>query len=180
MKSAAEARHASGFTLVELVVTMVLISIAVLGITQALAFALSHQSDGLWQAKSVALAESYIEAIMARRYDETTPVGGVPPCSPSTTACTAPASLGSDGETRDQFDDVDDYHGVDDQPPLDADGNPRTEYSAYRVQVGVTYADAGQIAQYGLDDATDAKVVVVDVTAPGGDTMSFPVVRGNY
>ena len=71
-------RKADGFTLVELVVTMVVISIAVLGISYALSFAFSRQSDGLWQAKSVALAESYLEEIMARRYDEVTPLGGVP------------------------------------------------------------------------------------------------------
>ena len=45
----------SGFTLVELIVTMMLVSIAVLGISYALSFAFTHQSDGLWQAKAVAL-----------------------------------------------------------------------------------------------------------------------------
>lgn len=173
-------RAAGGFTLVELVVTMVLISIAVLGISQALAFAISHQSDGIWQAKAVALAESYIEEIMARRYDEVTPLGGVPPCAPGGTPCTAAGSLGSDGEPRAQYDDVDDYDGVDDLPPLDADGNPRAQYAGYRVQVTVDYADAAQVAALGMDDVTDAKLVTVVVTPPGRGPMAFPAVRGNY
>jgi MSHA pilin protein MshD len=166
-----------GFSLVELIVTMMLISIAVLGITYALSFAFSHQSDGLWQAKSVALAESYIEEIMARRYDEAAPLGGVPPCSPATVACSA---VGADGETRSEFDDVDDYDGVDDLPPLDVNGNPRAEYAGFRVQVSVAYADAGQVAALGLDATTDAKLVTVIVTPPGQSDMSFPIVRGNY
>ena len=88
--------HCAGFSLIELIVTMMLVSITVLAMSYALGFSFSHQSDGLWQAKSVALAESYVEEIMARRYDETTPMGGVPPCSPATTPC---GGIGSDGET---------------------------------------------------------------------------------
>lgn len=173
-RSAADVR---GFTLVELVVTMVVISIAVLGIGQALSFAFARQSDGLWQAKAVALAESYIEEISARRYDATTPVGGVPPCSAATVAC---SSIGSDGEPRARFDDVDDYDGLDEQPPLDADGSPRTDYQRYRVQITVDYLDSDQVSAFGLDDPTDAKLVTVQVTPPGEAAVSFPFVRANY
>lgn len=169
--------RARGFTLVELVVTMVVISIAVLGIAQALSFAFARQSDGLWQARAVALAESYIEEIGARRYDQATPIGGVPPCSPATAPC---GSVGNDGEPRAQFDDVDDYHGLSEQPPLDADGNPRTDYSGYRVAVEVAYLDADQVAAFGLDDPTDAKLVTVRVTAPGQATLTFPYLRANF
>lgn len=168
----------AGFSLVELVVTMVVISIAVLGITNALSFAFAHQSDGLWQAKSVALAESYLEEIMARRFDEATPLGGVPACSPVTVPCSA---VGVDGEPRAEFDDVDDYHGIDDMPPVDANGNPLAEYPGFRVQVTVAYADAAQVAALGLDATTDAKLVTVLVTPPGGkSTMEFPMLRTNF
>lgn len=175
--SVGDRRHSRGFTLVELIVTMVLVSIAVLGISQALAFAFAHQSDGLWQVKSVALAESYLEEILARRYDEAAPVGGVPPCAPAAIPCT-PA--GNEGEARAEFDDVDDYDGLDEQPPLDADGNPRVEYAGYRVQVEVDYLDAAQVTALGLDDASDGKLVTVEVTPPGEAPMSFSVLRGNY
>ena len=122
----------------------------------------------------MALAESYLEEIMARRFDEATPLGGVPPC----VACSV---VGPDGgETRAQYDDVDDYHGVDDQPPLDIEGNPRAEYAGYRVQVSVAYLDAGQVAALGLDATSDAKLVRVQVTAPGQSTMEFPMLRANY
>lgn len=169
--------RAAGFTLVELVVTMVVISVAVLGISQALAFALSRQSDGLWQAKAVALAQSYVDEIVSRRYDEASPVGGVPPCAPAAIACTP---VGPDGESRSGFDDVDDYDGLDEQPPLDVEGNPRSEYAGYRVQVSVAYVDAAQASALGLDDTSDAKLITVSVTPPGQATLAFPIVRGNY
>jgi MSHA pilin protein MshD len=167
-----------GFSLVELVITMVVISVAVLGIANALSFAFAHQSDGLWQAKSVALAESYLEEIMARRFDEATPLGGVPACAPATVPCSA---VGVDGEVRAEFDDVDDYHGIDDMPPVDVNGNPRLEYAGFRVQVNVAYADVTQVTALGLDASTDAKLVSVLVTPPGGkSTMEFPMLRTNF
>lgn len=171
-------RSSSGFTLVELIITMAVISVAVLGITYALSFAFAHQSDGLWQAKSVALAESYLEEILSRRYDESTPLGGVPPCSAATAACSS--VLGADGESRAEFDDVDDFDGVNDLPPLDADGLPRPQYATYRVQVSVAYASAAQVAALGLDNPQDAKLINVTVTPPGGTPLDFPVLRGNF
>lgn len=170
-------RRAAGFTLVEAVITMVIISVAVLAVGQALAFALSHQSDGLWQIKAVALAESYAEEIAARRYDEAAPVGGVPPCAPLAVPCTA---VGSDAESRSEFDDVDDYHGLDEMPPVDPDGVPRGDYAGYRVQVSVAYLSGTQVADLGLDDTSDGKLVTITVTAPGQTPMSFPLLRGNY
>lgn len=177
MPTPAVDRASRGFTLVELVVTLVVVSIAVLAIGQALSFAFARQSDGLWQAKAVALAQAYVEEIKARRYDEAAPAGGVPPCAPAAVPCSA---VGTDGETRAQFDDVDDYHGLDEQPPLDPAGNPRSDYARYRVQVSVAYLDAAQVAAFGLDDATDAKLITVAVTPPGEAVMSFPVLRANY
>ena len=44
----------------------------------------------------------------------------------------------------------------------------------------MAYPDAAQQAALGLDDATDAKLITVDVTPPGESVMSFRVVRGNY
>jgi MSHA pilin protein MshD len=168
-----------GFTLIELVVAMLILSIAGLGVTYALSMGLQHQSDALWQSKAVALGESYMEEILARRYDEHSPLGGVPPCSPATTACAAAGTF-DDGEARIAYDDVDDYDGIDEQPPLDANGNARIGYDSYRVTVSVAYPTAVQIAAFGLDDRTDAKLVTVTVSTPAGGSMSFGAVRGNF
>jgi len=65
-------------------------------------------------------------------------MGGVPPCSPATVPCTA---VGIDGESRAEFDDVDDFDGLDEQPPLDVNGNPRAEHANYRVQISADYLD---------------------------------------
>jgi MSHA pilin protein MshD len=167
-----------GFTLIEVVVTMLIISIAALGVMYSLGLGLRHQSDALWQAKAVALAESYMEEILARRYDEQSPLGGEPPCS-TTIACSAPGAF-DDGESRAEFDDVDDYDGLVEQPPRDVSGNPRADYDSYRVAVTVAYPNPTQIASLGLDTGTDAKLVTVTVSTPEGGAMTFSALRGNF
>lgn len=169
----------SGFSLVEMIVTILIISIATVGISSSLAFGLKHQSDGIWRTKAVALADAYFEEIAAKRYDENTPNGGLPACSPTTTNCSSVANF-DDGETRENFDDVDDYNGVSDMPPQDANGNPRTGYNNYRVSVDVAYASAAQVAALGLATASDAKVVTIRVTPPGQQDMEFTLLRSNY
>lgn len=165
-----------GFTLVEVVIAMLLISIAALGISYVLSLGYRHQSDALWQGKAVALAQSYHEEIASRRFDESSPPGGVPPCAPA--ACSAPAAF-NDGEPRAQYDDVDDYNGVLDAPPLDSQGNVRVGYDSFSVAVAVSYADPTLIATLGLDQASDAKVVRVTVSNPDG-SLTFTAIRGNY
>lgn len=157
---------------------MLLISIAALGISYVLGVGFRHQADALWQSKAVALGQAYHEEIASRRFDETTPVGGVPPCSPATVAC-SPAVGFNDGEARAEFDDVDDYNGILDSPPLDSLGNPRIGYDSFTVSVTVTYADPALAAALGLDDATDTKVVRVSVSNPAG-SLEFTALRGNY
>lgn len=171
--------RASGFTLIELVVTMLIISIAALGVMYTLGLGLRHQSDALWQPKAVALAESYMEEILARRYDEQSPLGGVPPCSTTSTSCSASGAF-NDGEIRSEFDDVDDYDGLTEQPPRDVYGNPRPDYDSYRVVVSVEYANGVQVAALGMDAVTDAKLVTVSVSTPEGGSMTFGAFRGNF
>ncbi len=167
-----------GFTLVEAVLSMVILSIAALSIGQTLGFAFVHSSDGLWQARTVALAEAYLEEVLARRYDEAAPPGGVPPCGPPATAC---SGIGPDAaESRATFDDVDDYHGLLETPPLDANGNARVGFESYSASITERYISAAEVTALGLDDPTDAKHIEVVITPPGRSEQRFSVIRGNY
>ena len=170
-------RASQGFTLVETIVSMLVISVAALAMASALGVAFSHSSDSLLYAKSGHLAQAYIEEIQSRRYDENAAPGGKPSCAPATTPCSA---IGSDGETRIQFDDVDDYDGLDDLPPRNSLDQPLTDYPGFRVQVAVTYATAAQVTAWQLDDVSDAKLAVVTVTTPDGKSRGYPILRGNY
>lgn len=155
---------------------MLIISIAALAMASALGFAFARSSDGLLEAKAIYIAQGYLEEIQARRYDEVAPVGGAPPCQ-TLSPCSV---LGPDAESRENFDDVDDYNGLLDAPPRDSQNQIMPEFSGFSVAVSVDYADAAQIAAWNLDDATDAKVVSVTVTTPDGKARPFIMIRGNY
>ena len=166
-----------GFTLVEAIVAMVIISIAALAMASALGVAFSHSSDSLLNTKILQLGHAYLEEIQSRRFDERSGLTGLPPCTPAGVNCGA---IGPEGETRRRFDDVDDYHGLVESPPLDANGDPRTEFSGFNVQVNIAYVNATQIAAWQLDDSSDAKVITVTVIAPDGQSRTFQQIRGNY
>jgi MSHA pilin protein MshD len=172
--------RARGFTLVEIVVALVIVSIAAAAVMQALSFGLQRQSDPLWQAKAVALGEAYLDEVLARRYDTASPPGGVPPCSPLATPCSDGASFGGDPADRAQFESVSDYHGLVDEPPRDAEGNVRAGYESFRVEIAVRYVDTDERDALGLDDVTDAKHVEVRVTDRGTPTLVFSAYRGNF
>lgn len=167
-----------GATLVELIIAIVIMAIALVSLALAISFSAGKSADIFWQVKVVELGQAYMEEILARRFDEMTPLGGSPACEPSGSAC---SSIGVDaGESRTLFDDVDDYDGINDSPPKDAEGNDRLNYVGYRVQVSVAYADAAQQTAYNLDGAFDAKLVTVTVSHPTGSALVFSAYKGNY
>lgn len=171
--------RAHGFTLVELIATIAILAIAAIGISSALAFAMRHQADSMTDAKVVALVQAYSDEIMAKRYDENTPLGGLPACSTATTPCSSAAAF-DDGENRADYDDVDDFDGLDDAPPRQLDGTPLTDYASYRVQVNVRYPTPAQASTLGVASSTDAKIIDIVVSDGSGSQQTFSVVRANF
>ncbi len=177
MHTKAAAHESAGFTLVELVIAMSLVAITAVTLLQMTGRALSQQSDVMQSARLDALGEAYVAQILGRRYDENSGPGGVPACSPATTPCSLSFD---DGEARGEFDDVDDFDGINETPPRDADDNALAGFTGYRVQVSVDYADAAMVTALGLDDATDLKVVDIVLSPPSGTPRTLRVLRGNY
>lgn len=168
-----------GFTLVEAIVTMLVMSVAVLGVTFSMSYGVRIQAAAGTQSAGLELAQAYFEEIAALRFDENTPVGGVPACAPLTTPCSLAIAF-DDGESRDLFDDVDDFDGLDESPPRDARGQVRIGYDGYRVQASVRYLTIAEVGALGVDRDTDAKVVTLAVTPPGGQPLAFTALRSNF
>lgn len=134
-----------GFTLIEMVVTIVTLAVALLAITAALSGGIGRSGDTLVETRAVALAQSYLDEIFGRRFDENSNPRGIPPCRDT---CTDPGSFGPDaGESeRYHYDDVDDYDGLDEGAGTatalqDSEGQDRTGYANFRVQVAVRYLE---------------------------------------
>ena len=161
-----------GFTLIELVIGMIVIGIAIVMLTSMLFPQADRAASTLQRVRSAELAHSVMNEIWGKRYDQNTnPNGGIPACNaPTGIACTA--ALGLDGESRDMFNDVDDYNGLDeDDNMLDSSQTYVQAYPRYQLQVTVSYLDSATKAQ---------KLITVDVTTPANEVITYQAVRSNY
>lgn len=164
-----------GMTLIEMVLTIAILAVALTGLTVMIQGGLSRSSDTLLEVRAVALAQSYLDEILSRRFDEQSQSNGIPPCRATARPCTVEGSFGSDGETRATYDDVDDYHNLvegdgEANPLRDSLGTTRVGYDNFRVAVSVRYLNLGvgeeeeNLAQASeLNDQYDAKLVTISV-----------------
>lgn len=167
-----------GFTLVELIVTILVTAIALTALGVGLLTASRNSADPIISMRAAALAQAYIDEIQSKRFDENSGNGGVTRCGETgQPACSV--TLGSDaGETRASYDDVDDYHGLDESPPQNVLGSNPAQYDGFRVRVSVSYG-GGELASFGTS-ITDLKRITVTVTTPVGADFVFATYRGNF
>lgn len=135
-----------GATLIELVVSIVVIAIAASAVLGVLSRSVGRSADAMVLAQAVSVAEAYLEEISLKPYADPD---------------------GVDGEAlRTDFDDVDDYNGLVDNGARDQFGAALASLSAYTVNVTV----ATSAALPGVP-AADTERVDVQVTHPGNITV---------
>ncbi|UTW44729.1 prepilin-type N-terminal cleavage/methylation domain-containing protein [bacterium SCSIO 12696] len=156
----------TGFTLVEMVVFLVVISIGLGALIAVYNQSLINSVDPLVRVKMLEIAQSQLDEVAARKYDENTPTGGVPACGSAETGA-QPCSFGLDtGENLTNaasLDDVDDFH------------NYSTTVSGYNSAVTVNLAGT----ELGIANG-NAKRITVTVTASTGDTLTLSSYRVNF
>jgi len=161
-----------GFTLIELVIGMMVIAIGIVMLTSMLYPQADRAAATLQRVKSAELAHSVMNEIWGKRYDQQTNAnGGVPACnSPTGVACSA--TMVNDGESRDAFNDVDDYHGLSESSiMLDSSQTYADAYPGFTLSVTVNYIDTTTQAE---------KLITVDVTTPSNEVITYQAVRSNY
>ena len=115
--------YQKGISLIELVIFIVILSIALTGITLIYINTTRYSADPMVRIRSIELAQATLEEILLKAYDNSSASGGgcvrfpsgssrCPAGNPTATAQTT-AAFGTDGtETRPTFNDVDDYHNI--------------------------------------------------------------------
>jgi len=166
-----------GVTLIELVISIVILSLALVAVLNGFSRSIEHSADPLWRNKTLKLAQLYLDEILSKNYDHNTPVGGVPVVSSPGCSTMGPEA----GETRATFNDVDDYHNYGLTNPADAVPSSLvapldSSYSQYRVTVSVQCDGASVNASAN----NQAKKITVTITPPEQSAMSFSVYRGNF
>jgi MSHA pilin protein MshD len=70
-----------GFTLIELIVFIVIVSVGLAGVMTSLNISVKNSSDPLLSIQAIAIAESLLEEVLPKAYLK--PPATVPPCTPS-------------------------------------------------------------------------------------------------
>lgn len=147
-------KNEQGFTLIELIISMVILSVALVGVLSVINYSTSHSADPVLRHQAISIAEAYMEEITLKNYSD----------------------LDADGEvSRVLFDDVDDYAGLSDIGAHDQNGNAISGLENYNVDVSVlpqNYGPAGS-------EVPGLKVIVT-VTDPAGETLSLTGYRADY
>jgi len=140
------ARQQGGVTLVELLVSIVIVAIAASGVLGLLAMTTAGSADPMLRHQAAAIAESYLEEVLLKPFEDPD---------------------GVDGEVaRADFDDLDDYDGLTDAGARDQFGMPLAGLGDYSVVVAVSPSS-------GLPAVPPADALRVDVVVTRGVEVSF-------
>jgi MSHA pilin protein MshD len=106
----------AGVSLIELIVFIVVVSIAVTGVLSVMNYTVAHSADPVIRKQAIAVAEGLLEEITAQAFTWCDPDdSGALTTATSAASCTTPEALGPEtGETRfavPLFDNVNDYNG---------------------------------------------------------------------
>lgn len=150
-----------GFTLIELMLFIVIVGVATTGLFAAINSSVVNNVNPLFQVRALELAQAQMDEIFGKRYDDTSPLGGFPPCGSSeTTPVIAPTCDSSDSKT--DLSDVDDYHGFNSVP---------AGYDGYTMNVTVVSVDLG---------GRPTKLITVTVDSAASTPVILSAYRGNF
>lgn len=155
-----------GVTLVELVITIVIVSIAMVASLKSFSIISGRSSDSMIQSRTLDLAQIYMDEILAKNFDESTGVGGIP-------TYTGACRVTDDGESRGNYDDVDDFNVVNESPSF-VDQNLSTLYANFNVVVNVSCDNSVGV------NADGAKRIDIIISDPGGNQSRFSAYKGNF
>ena len=189
--------NSHGFTLVELVIGIVLFSVAMVTIVSVIMPQTRQGIDPLWQVRAVTLSQSLLSEISSKAFDEASITSrGRQPCN-NGNICSASNAMGPDsGETRKNYDDIDDYNdlsltGVEISNASDSILTSAITdlFLGFEAQISVFYDDNADgindddIDEDGtLDSGTlrgNQKLITVIVITPGGEEIPFAAYRKN-
>lgn len=144
-----------GVTLIELVVSIVILSVATAGIMMVMTQTTLSSADPMIREQATAIAQSYMEEILTQ-----------PLVDPVDAEVNGPES----GETRSTYDDVWDYNGLNNSAgAIDQNGIAVNGLTGYNITVAVSNATLGP----GV--GSPAARIVVTVTYDGMAGINIPV-----
>ena len=158
----------SGFTLIELIASLVVLSIGITAFIMLVIQTTHHSADPMIQEQANAIAQSYLEEVLLNPFCD-------PDLStdcPTTCVASACSSCTAAEASRDLYDDVCDYNGLVNNGARDQNNNAIAGLGAFNITVNVR--DTG-ITLGGLD-SNSGQVVRIDVNVKHNN---FPALNLN-
>lgn len=126
-----------GFTLIELVMIIVLLGIILPGIMLYFIQGVRDSSYSQRRTTAIFLADALMEEIKSKRWDESTSIN---------VTCGNASAIGADAEGRADYDDVDDFNGLNNNPLQNSQGNSMAaNYPGFAQQVTVAYVNPADL-----------------------------------
>lgn len=160
-------RRAAGFSLVEAVVSVVLVGVMFAGVVQTVgAGRMMHYKTG-GQRRGAVLARQLLAEILQQSYED-----------PDVPTVALGPDAGDFGSARTGFDDVDDYEGWSKSPPRDRYGGGKSYLADWSREVSVNWVDPADLGQTSVTE-TKAKRIIVTVKHRGLVMSELTAVRTN-
>jgi MSHA pilin protein MshD len=158
-----------GVTLVEVIMFILIISVAVVSILHLLGLAVARSGDPLVRRQSLAVAESLIQEIDAQPYAQKDPYN---PNGPDDGLGPEPGESRGGGSLP--FDNPNDYAGYAENGIVTPDGSAIAGLESYSASVTAVQQAMGTVP------ASDGLLVTVTVTGPGGEPITLTTFRARY
>jgi len=156
-------RPSSGFTLLEVLITIVVLSIAATAIMGVFINLGKSSADPMIQQQATSIAEAYMEEILSKSFAD-----------PVVAETGGPEA----GEVRSTYNDIQDYDGLTDVGARNQNNQPIDGLSAYSVSVIVTGRTLTGSAT--TTPATDSMRIDISVSHPAISPVTLSGFRTNY
>ena len=175
MKSHLLSSGVRGFTLVEVILFIVVVSVGLAGVLSVYQTSVRSSADPMIRKQALLIAEATMNEIMQKSFQndpaDPTNTSATLGCTPNT----APACAANSWASRPNYNDVDDYKGFSQTGILQIDGSTAVSGLANYTLV-VTVAGT---ALAGIT-AANAKRITVTVTNGGTESVTLTGFRTNY
>ena len=157
--------YTHGFTLIEIIVTIVVLAIASTSLLSVFTSTVRTSADPMIQQQAISIAEAYMEEIMLKSFSDPRK-DDVPPVN---------ETGGSEaGETRVNFNDVQDYNDLLDTKVRDQNNNEISSLEDYTVVVTVAEKKLNDI------DKNNSLFINITVTHSAISPIAISGYRTNY
>ena len=178
--AAGSRKRARGISLIELIMFIVIVGAGLAGILGVMNFTTRASADPLIQKQALAIAEAYLEEVLAMPFTYCDPDDTAAATAASTGDCaTAETAMAAEagevrGSTTTPYDNVNDYNSLPAGAPANLDGTVIADLGAYQVTVAVVAEALSTVAL-----AASLRVTVT-VTGPIGVTVRLDGYRTRY